>query len=251
MWHQREMAAEHVSIHHKRRGISFSRPLTLPSHHILCLPTRIILTMSFSIFKSFTIGAIFFALPALSAAFSHSSSLQMQAPHHPKSDLKYRKNSQIDVENVVASSLLSTKSPKFETAAPKKAKHLVKIDFKEHLSKYLDVTRPYYALENEHVIVDDTTGECRGIICTVKRDGPIARETGEISFFEFLRAAGCAASAASALCNPAKKRHHYPASYYSVDVNPDHDEKLQRELSSIANCEAFLAEASDPVFLMM
>lgn len=226
------------------------RPLTLTSHYFLCIPQRTISTMPFSIFKSFTIGALFFALPALSAAFSPSSSMQVQATQRVKSVLMYHQDSQIDVENV-ASTLLSNTSPQFEIAAPKKTKHLVKIDFNDHLSKYLDVTRPYYALHNEHAIVDDTTGECHGIICTVKRDAPIARETGGISFFEFLRASGCAASAALALGNPEKKRHHYPASYYNVDTNPDHDEKLQKELSSIANIEVFLEEASDPVFLMM
>jgi len=211
------------------------------------------LMMTYSIFKSFTIGTFLFAL-APSAAFSPSSSLKVDATQRLKSDLMYRKNIQIDARNVT-STVISTTSAQFKTnkvAAPKKAKHLVKIDFKKDLSKHLDVTLPYYSLENENAIVDDITGECHGIICTVKRDAPIGRETGEIAMFDFLRAAGCVCTTAAVLANPLKKRHHYPAEVYSVDANPahDHDKWLKKEISSIANCEAFLEEASDPVFFM-
>ena len=199
---------------------------------------------------------MFFALSAPSAAFSPSSSLQMQVQaqrQRLKSDLMYRKNSQIDVMNV-ASTRLSTTRPQLtrdEIAAPKKDSHLVKIDFKQDLSQQIDVSHPYYALENEHAIVDDTTGKCHGIICNVKRDAPIGRETGGISFFEFIRAAGCIGSAVLALGNPVKKRSHYPATDYTIDVSPAHDKKLDKELSSIINCEAFLEEDSAPVFLAM
>ena len=170
----------------------------------------------------------------------------------------YRKNIQIDVRNVT-STVISTTSAQFKTnkaaasnpvRAPKEAKHLVKIDFKKDLSKHLDVALPYYSLENENAIVDDVTGECHGIICTVKRDAPIGRETGDISMFDFLRAAGCVCTTAAVVANPVKKRHHYPAEVYNVDVNPVHDKWLKKEISSIANCEAFLEEAHDPVFFM-
>ena len=208
--------------------------------------------MTYSIFKSFTIGTFLFVLSAPSAAFSPSSSLKVDATQRLKTDLMYRKNIQIDVRNVT-STFISTTSAQFKTnkvAAPKKSKHLVKIDFKKDLSKHLDVTLPYYSLENENAIVDDVTGECHGIICTVKRDAPIGRETGDISMFDFLRAAGCVCTTAAVLANPVKKRHHYPAEVYSVDANPAHDKWLKNEISSIANCEAFLEEASDPVFFM-
>lgn len=221
-------------------------PNRLPT---LLIFRRISLMMTYSISKSFTIGALFFVLSASSEAFSHSSSHS----HRLKSDLLYRKNSLIDLENVNPA-LLSTKSAQVKTeatAAPKKDKHLVKIDFEKDLSMQLDVAMPYYSLENENAIVDGTTGEYRGIICTVKREAPIGREAGEISFFEFLRAAGLISSAAVILAKPFKKRHHTPAENYSVDVNPAHENWLRAEISSIVGGQSFFDNASDPVFLTM
>lgn len=190
-------------------------------------------------------------LSASSEAFSHS--VRVSATLQLKSDLLYRKNSLIDVENVDPT-LLSPTSAQVKTnmtAASKKDKHLVKIDFKKDLSKLLDVAMPYYSLENENAIVDGTTGECRGIICTVKREAPIGRDTGDISFFEFLRASGVIGSAAVILAKPFKKRHHFPAENYSVDVNPAHENWLRAEISRIVGGQSFFDNASDPVFLTM
>ncbi len=230
-----------------------ARLLTKPTFHTGLFLTESELMMTYSLSKPFAIGALFLALSASSEAFSHSSSLRLSATHRLKSDLMYRKNSLIDVKNVNPA-LLSTGSAQSKTnkaTAPKKDTHLVKIDFKKDLSKQLDVAMPYYSLENENAIVDGTTGECRGIICTVKREAPIGRETGEISFFEFLRAAGLISSSALILAKPFKKRHHTPAENYSVDVNPAHEKWLRAEISSIVGGESFLDNASDPVFLMM
>lgn len=190
---------------------------------------------------TFTIAAVFSVLSAPSEAFSRSSPLKVSATQRLKSDLVYR----------MASTLLPTTIAEPVVAAPKKTKHLMKIDFKEDLSKYLDVTLPYYALENEHAIIDGTTGECRGIICSVKIEAPIGCERGDVSFFDVQRASGCIASAVAVLNNPAKKRHHYPCEEYSFDNDPAHDKWLREELSSVVNGEAFLEKSSDPVYLMM
>ncbi len=233
--------------------------LLLPTHQtdlphcFVITESYLLLMMTYSISKSFTFGALFFVLSSSSEAFSHSYSLRVSATHRLKSDLLYRKNGLIDLENVNPA-LLSTTSAQVKTkttAAPKKDKHLVKIDFKRDLSKQLDVAMPYYSLENENAIVDGTTGDCRGIICTVKNEAPIGREAGEISFFEFLRAAGLISSAAVILAKPFKKRHHTPAESYSVDVNPAHENWLREEISSIVGGESFFDNASDPVFLTM
>ena len=209
-----------------------------------------------SSYKTFTMAALFLGLSAPSAAFSRSPSLvKVDASQRlNKSVLMYQKTSQIDAKDIPSLLLPATieAQPKADkVAAPKKTKHLMKIDFKKDLSKYLDVTLPYYSLENENAIVDGTTGEYRGMICTVKSEAPIGHEKGEISFFDYLRAAGCISSAAAVLINPTKKRYHYPSEEYSVDVNPAHDKWLKEEMSSIVNGEAFLKRASDPVFLVL
>jgi len=143
-----------------------------------------------------------------------------------------------------------------EIAAPQKTKHLVKIDFKKDLSRCIDSSIPYYALENEYAIIDDTSGEFHGIICTLKRDAPIGCETGGISFFHFLSAAGCMGSACASMENAVKKRFYYPATSYMIDVidvdvdSQNHGVKFEKELSSIANSEEYLEQASsDPIFI--
>ena len=74
--------------------------------------------MTFSIFKSFTIGTFLLALSAPSAAFSPSSSLQMQARRlnsitNTNLKLAYRtiSESELDVNGCVASEPLSTTKP--------------------------------------------------------------------------------------------------------------------------------------------
>ena len=137
------------------------------------------------------------------------------------------------------------------TTLPNKSKHLVKIDFKEDLSEYMDVSPPYYSLQNEHAVINDTTGECHGMICTLKSDAPIGFEAGNVSFFDFIRAAGCISSASAILSSPVKKKRFYPASNYMIDVSPAHGVELEKELSNIINVEEFLNEASDPIILNM
>ena len=162
--------------------------------------------------------------------------------------LKPRNSGQVDAAHPIP----STKFTPTPLAAPKQTKHLVKVDFDKDMSKDFDVTRPYYNLENEHAIIDDTTGGYCGFCCTVKRDTPIGRETGKVSLFDFLRSAGCVNSAAAFFANPVKKSHFYPASDYKVSVNPSHNKRFERELSSISNSnDIFDGSSSDPLFMWM
>ena len=69
-----------------------------------------------------------------------------------------------------------------------------------------EVDRPYYALENEHAIVDDATGEIVGFVCTGRVEIPAGRESAGVPFAECLRHAGVAGSVAALLRNPQKKR---------------------------------------------
>ena len=85
-------------------------------------------------------AALLLELSAPSAAFSRSPSLvKVDASQRlNKSDLMYRKTSQIDVKEIPSTLLPTTieAQPKADKVpAPKKTKHLMKIDFKKDLSK--------------------------------------------------------------------------------------------------------------------
>lgn len=80
------------------------------------------------------------------------------------------------------------------------------LTFKEDIRHLLDCDRPYYAIQNEHAIVDDTTGEFTGFICTGLLELPIGREMGDIPFAECLRHAGIAGAITALLRNPKKIR---------------------------------------------
>ena len=71
---------------------------------------------------------------------------------------------------------------------------------------FLDISRPYYALENEHAIVDDFTGQMVGFVCSARVEMPVGRESGDIPFAEAGRHMAAAGSVAALLRNPQKKR---------------------------------------------
>lgn len=58
---------------------------------------------------------------------------------------------------------------------------LIPLNYETDIEPFIDTTRPYYALNNEHSIVDSQTGKSVGFVCTVKREMPIAREKGGVS----------------------------------------------------------------------
>jgi len=89
----------------------------------------------------------------------------------------------------------------------KKSESLRAITFDDDIEKYFDITKYYYALDNEYAIVDDTTGEMVGFVCTTGRvDMPAGRESGGIPFAEASRHLSAAGSVATLLRNPEKKR---------------------------------------------
>ena len=104
-----------------------------------------------------------------------------------------------DIKDIEAT--LSSSQP------PKKSESLRAITFEDDIEKYFDITKYYYALDNEYAIVDDTTGEMVGFVCTTGRvDMPAGRESGGIPFAEASRHLSAAGSVATLLRNPEKKR---------------------------------------------
>lgn len=104
-----------------------------------------------------------------------------------------------DIQDIEAT--LSSSQP------PKKSESLRAITFEDDIEKYFDITKYYYALDNEYAIVDDTTGEMVGFVCTTGRvDMPAGRESGGIPFAEASRHLSAAGSVATLLRNPEKKR---------------------------------------------
>jgi hypothetical protein len=91
-------------------------------------------------------------------------------------------------------------------AQAKKTQSLRSLTYESDIRAFLDSDRPYYALENEHAIVDDETGEIVGFVCTGRVEIPAGRESAGIPFAECLRHAGVAGSVAALLRNPQKKR---------------------------------------------
>jgi hypothetical protein len=88
----------------------------------------------------------------------------------------------------------------------KKTQSLRSLTFEEDIKDLQDSERPYYALENEHAIVDDETGEIVGFVCTGRVEIPAGRESAGVPLAECLRHAGVAASVIVLLRNPQKKR---------------------------------------------
>jgi hypothetical protein len=126
----------------------------------------------------------------------------------------------------------------FGTVIPKNlmTATLVPLDFESDIKALIDIEAPYYALKNEHSIVDEVTEERVGFVCTVRREMPVGRENGGVAFGEVGRHMGATASVASALMNPMKGRFHYLASDYSCVVSP-HKGIVAKELHN-ANADA-------------
>jgi len=97
---------------------------------------------------------------------------------------------------------------------------LVPLNFEDDIKKLIDIETPYYALKNEHSIIDESTGESVGFVCTVRREMPISRENGGIAFGEVGRHTAASATVASALKNKKRGRFHYLASDYTCVVGP-------------------------------
>jgi len=133
--------------------------------------------------------------------------------------------------------------------SPMNMEFLRPLTFEDDIEKFLDIARPYYALENEHAIVDNETGEMVGFVCTGRVEMPAGRESGGIPFAEAGRHMAAAGSVAALLRNPQKKRFHYPASQYHCDVNP-YKGRIKEELDNISGGDQFSSATNDPIIFV-
>ena len=100
----------------------------------------------------------------------------------------------------------SSTSQPFPQQVPKKMYSLRSVTFENDIEDFLDIAKPYYALDNEFAIVDDVTDEVVGVVATAQVHMPLGRESGGIPFAEAGRHMGAAGSVAALLRNPQKKR---------------------------------------------
>ena len=100
----------------------------------------------------------------------------------------------------------SSTSQPFLQQVPKRMYSLRSITFENDIEDFLDIAKPYYALDNEFAIVDDATDEVVGVVATAQVHMPLGRESGGIPFAEAGRHMGAAGSVAALLRNPQKKR---------------------------------------------
>ncbi len=85
------------------------------------------------------------------------------------------------------------------------------LDYDHMIKNKIDVSRPYYALQNEHVLKDKKTNEVKGVICDVIPEMPHGREGGVLTLAEAGRHMAIAGSIASAMVQPKEGKFYYLA----------------------------------------
>ncbi|KAL3798234.1 hypothetical protein ACHAW5_008315 [Stephanodiscus triporus] len=171
-----------------------------------------------------------------------------------RTTLRFQENdsnvAKVTSKDLTSTLLVDSGTPTVMAAYAKKKQSLRPLTFEVDIKDFLDNDKPYYALENEHAIVDDETGEVVGIVCTGRLEIPVGRESAGIPLAECLRHAGNAGSLAALLRNPKKKRHFYPASQYDVDVHPCKG-KIKEELAKTFGGDQFYQsiKGNDPIIL--
>ena len=80
------------------------------------------------------------------------------------------------------------------------------LSFEDDIEDFLDIARPYYALSNEHAIVDNESGEMRGFLCTGRVEIPAGCENSDIPWADAIRQMAAAGTVTALLNNPQKKR---------------------------------------------
>ena len=80
------------------------------------------------------------------------------------------------------------------------------LSFENDIEDFLDIARPYYALSNEHAIVDNESGEMRGFLCTGRVEIPAGCENSDIPWADAIRQMAAAGTVTALLNNPQKKR---------------------------------------------
>jgi hypothetical protein len=134
-----------------------------------------------------------FSLLRACGGFTVRHTHQRPTPSHNRVVRWFKEGDTAEVDDVIA---LPTRR---ETLRP--------LTFEEDIRYLLDCDRPYYAMKNEHAIVNDITGEITGFVCTGLLELPLGREsTDAIPFAECLRHAGIAGTITALLRNPKKIR---------------------------------------------
>lgn len=88
--------------------------------------------------------------------------------------------------------------------------HTIKhLDYDEYIRHAIDVSKPYYALSDEHEIIAARTGTNVGFLCTVQAEMPLGRECGDMGMGEAGRHMAIAGSVAAALQNPTRGKFYY------------------------------------------
>lgn len=80
------------------------------------------------------------------------------------------------------------------------------LSFEDDIGDFLDITRPYYTLANEHAIVDAESEETRGFLCTGRVEIPAGCENSDIPWADAIRQMAAAGTVTALLHNPQKKR---------------------------------------------
>jgi len=85
------------------------------------------------------------------------------------------------------------------------------LSYADYIQHVIDVSRPYYALSNEHEIIATDSHVRKGFACTVQAEMPLGREGGDMIFAEAGRHMAIAGSIAAALNNPVPGKFYYLA----------------------------------------
>ncbi len=145
--------------------------------------------------------------PRTTAMFSRDRfTLRYKEDDKDAAEVSVTKNTDRTLWNEKTFSFVESDAATGVVAYAQKKQSLRPLNFEVDIKDFLDNDRPYYALENEHAIVDDETGEITGFICTGKVEIPAGRESDGVPFAEFLRLTGVAGSVAALLRNPRKMR---------------------------------------------
>jgi len=85
------------------------------------------------------------------------------------------------------------------------------LDYERDIQTKIDVSRPYYALQNERVVLDKNSKLVQGIACDAHIEMPHGREDGTLTAAEAGRHMAIAGSVASAMIQPKDGKFYYLA----------------------------------------
>ena len=85
------------------------------------------------------------------------------------------------------------------------------LDYERDIQTKIDVSRPYYALQNKRVVLDKNSKLVQGIACDAHIEMPHGREDGTLTAAEAGRHMAIAGSVASAMIQPKDGKFYYLA----------------------------------------